>query len=65
MPTANRTREEKIEDIRTLINMLGDAFEDLSHHGTLDYKIVIESYDGNDHYVIGAEESNNWERSWC
>jgi len=53
---------EKVEKIKTLINKLGEAFADLEG---VDYKIIIESYDKYDDWVIGAEDSNNWERSWC
>jgi hypothetical protein len=52
----------KIKNIKELINELGAAFAELEG---VDYKIIIESYDENDRYVIGAEDSNNWERSWC
>lgn len=56
------TREEKIELITYLINQLGEAFDDL---GDVTYKIMIESYDKNRQYVVGAEESNNWDYSFC
>lgn len=57
-----RSHRETTELITYLINELGKAFDELEG---VDYKIIIESYDQNDEYVIGAEESNNWNRSWC
>ena len=56
------THDEQIARIRLLVNELGTAFENLEG---VEYKIIIESYDEDGSHVYGAEESNNWERSWC
>ena len=60
--TMTADRENKLKEIREAINDLGRMFDDLEG---VDYKIIIESYNEDDEYVIGAEASNNWDRSWC
>lgn len=54
-------RDKQVARVNLLIKQLTATFDEIEG---VDYKIDIAAYLGDDH-IAGAEECNNWERSWC
>lgn len=57
--------QERVELIRLLVNELDKELSELNVKHNVDYKIDLQVQDEDGNYILGAQESSDWNASWC